>query len=146
MNIDYLKILITIIMAVIGWIVGYYFTTRKDINQKRRDISIEHLINAYRILTNEISHRKETKDNNTKLENILSDMQLFGSEEQVQLAKDLADTVAAGGEFQLDPLINSLRNDLRKMIGLKKVKGNVKWLRYNDELQLKKDNDFKEKT
>lgn len=39
MNIDYLKILITIILAVIGWIVEYYFTTRKDINQKRRDNS-----------------------------------------------------------------------------------------------------------
>jgi len=142
MNIDYLKILITIILAVIGWVVGYYFTTRKDINQKRRDLSIEHLINAYRILTNEISHRKETKENNTQLENILSDIQLFGSEEQVQLAKDLANTVASGGEFQLDPLINSLRNDLRKMIGLKKIKGNVKWLRYNNELQ-QKNTDFK---
>ncbi len=142
MNIDYFKILITIILAVIGWVVGYYFTTRKDINQKRRDLSIEHLINAYRILTNEISHRKETKENNTQLENILSDIQLFGSEEQVQLAKDLANTVASGGEFQLDPLINSLRNDLRKMIGLKKIKGNVKWLRYNNELQ-QKNTDFK---
>jgi hypothetical protein len=132
MNIDYLKILMTIVLAVIGWIIGYYFTTRKDINQKRRDISIEHLINAYRILTNEISHRKETQESNIKLENILSDIQLFGSLEQVNLAKDLADTVASGGEFQLDPLINSLRNDLRKMIGLKKIKGNVKWLRYKD--------------
>lgn len=132
MNIDYFKILATIVLAVIGWIVGYYFTTRKDINQKRRDISIEHLINAYRILTNEISHREGNKERDIKLENILSDIQLFGSEEQVQLAKNLADAVASGKEFQLDPLINSLRNDLRKIIGLKKIKGNVKWLRFNN--------------
>lgn len=136
MNIDYLKILITIVLAVIGWIIGYYFTTRKDINQKRRDISIEHLINAYRILTNEITQRKATKESNIKLENILSDIQLFGSYEQVQLAKDLADAIASKGDFELDPLINSLRNDLRKMIGLKKIRGNVKWLRYNDQNQL----------
>lgn len=135
MNIDYLKILITIILALIGWIVGYYFTTRKDINQKRRDISIDHLINAYRILTNDISHRKGTKENNIKLENILSDIQLFGSVEQVELARNLAETVASGGEFKLDPLINSLRNDLRRMIGLKEIKGNVTWLRFNDEIK-----------
>lgn len=129
MNLDYLKIIITISLAVIGWIVGYYFTTRKDINQKRRDISIEHLINAYRILTTEISHRKETSERNIRLENILSDIQLFGSNEQVELAKELMDTLVSGGEFQLDPLINSLRTDLRKIIGLKRIEGNVKWLR-----------------
>ena len=132
MDIDYIKISVTIILAVIGWIVGYYFTTKKDINQKRRDISIEHLINAYRILTNEISHRTATKESNIKLENILADIQLFGSIEQVKLAKELAETVASGGEFQLDPLINSLKTDLRKLIGLEKINGNVKWLRFNE--------------
>lgn len=136
MNIDYIKILATISLAVIGWIVGYYFTTRKDINQKRRDISIEHLINAYRVLTNDISHRNQSRENNTKLENILSDIQLFGTEEQIEMAKKLADTVAKGGEFQLDPLINSLRNNLRKMIGLKKVTGNVRWLRFSNKIEL----------
>lgn len=133
MELDYLKILVTVILAVLGWIIGHYFNSKRTRDQKRREISVEHLINAYRILTNEISHRKETPERSEKLENILSDIQLFGSSYQVQLAKDLAVEVASGGEFQLDPLINSLRDDLRDELRLSKIEGNVKWLRFNDE-------------
>jgi hypothetical protein len=41
------------------------------------------------------------------------------------------DVVAEGGEFQLDLLINNLRNDLRKELNLEMVSGNVRWLRFN---------------
>jgi len=129
MDNSYLKITVTILLAVIGWVVGHYFTTKRDKLIKRRDITIEHLINAYRVLTNEISHRSNYDEK--KLEDILSDIQLFGSIEQVELAKALADTVAKREEFPLDILINSLRDDLRKQLELKRVKGNVKWLRFN---------------
>lgn len=130
MELDYIKIVTTIILAVLGWIIGHYFNSKRTRDQKRREISVEHLINAYRILTNVISHRKETPERSEKLENILSDIQLFGSSYQVQLAKDLAVEVASGGEFQLDPLINSLRDDLRDELRLSKIEGNVKWLRF----------------
>lgn len=99
---------------------------------KRRDLTIGHLINAYRVLTNDISHRPNTKERSIKLENILSDIQLFGSIEQIKMARDLADVVASRESFELDPLINSLRDDLRKQLELKQVNGNVKWLRFND--------------
>lgn len=130
---DYLKIIVTIVLAVVGWRVGYSLTIKKDIIQKRRDISIEHLINAYRILTTEVAHREMTNENKMKLENILSDIQLFGSDEQIQFAKKLTEIVAAGDAFLLDPLINSLRNDLREMIGLKRITENVNYLRFRDE-------------
>lgn len=124
---------ITIVIGIAGWYVVHYLTSRRDRVQRRRQLSTEHLINAYRVLTNEISHRSESKERSTKLENILSDIQLFGSFEQVELARALADKVAAGGEFQLDPLINSLRNDLRRQLRLQPVQGNVRWLRFKEE-------------
>lgn len=128
---DYIKIFVTIILAVLGWIIGHYFNSKRTRDQKRRDISVEHLINAYRILANDISHRKETFERSEKLENILTDIQLFGSSCQVELAKKLAEDISSGGEFQLDPLINSLRNDLRSELRLSKIDGNVKWLRFD---------------
>ena len=131
LDISLIKIIATISIAVLGWIIGHYFTNRRNRIQKRRDLTIEHLIKAYRILTTEIAHRQETKEGAKKLENILSDIQLFGSLVQVELAKNLIEVVVSGNEFELDPLINSLRNDLRKQLGLKKVEGNVKWLRFN---------------
>ncbi|MEZ4809748.1 MAG: hypothetical protein R2819_05255 [Allomuricauda sp.] len=133
MDLDFIKISVTIILAVLGWLIGHYFTSKRNIVQKRRDISIEYLIMAYRVLTTEISHRKETKERFLKLENILSDIQLFGSEHQILLAQQLADVVASGGTFDLDPLINSLRDSLRTELNLSKVKGNVKWLRFNGD-------------
>jgi hypothetical protein len=114
MDLDYFKILVTVVLAVIGWLIAHYFTSKRDVTTKRREISINHLVKAYRVLTNEISHRKPNENSILVLENILSDIQLFGSLEQVELAKKLADDVDAGDSFELDPLINSLRNELRK--------------------------------
>lgn len=132
MDIDYLKIVATVILAVVGWVIGHYFTDRRAISSKRREIVSEHLINAYRVLTNEIAHREQTSERIKYLENILSDIQLFGSLEQVNLTKSLADELAAKKVFELDPLINSLRNDLRAELNLRSVAGNVKWLRFNE--------------
>jgi len=132
MDIDYIKIITTIILAVIGWIIGHLLTNRINQKQKRRELSTEHLVNAYRILTNEISHRVETKERSLKLENILSDIQLFGSSIQVEMARELANEVAQGDSFELDLLINSLRDDLRKQLGLDKINGNVTWLRFRN--------------
>jgi hypothetical protein len=128
---DILKIGITVIIAAIGWLIGHYFSRL----QKRRDLSLEYLINAYRVIADEISQRPETKEANKKLEAIITDIQLFGSPEQVEMAQKLAHAVASGGEFQLNQLINSLRHDLRKQIGLKPVSDSVTWLRFKDQLK-----------
>jgi hypothetical protein len=127
---DVIKFLSTGLIAVFGWIIGHYFTSKRDITNKRRELTIQHLIGAYRILTNEISHRVLTNDTRTKLESIVTEIQLFGSEEQVNLVKKLANDVASGKEYELDPLINSLRRDLRKQLDLKEVESNVTWLRF----------------
>ena len=132
MEIKYLQVIVTVFIAVFGWVIGHWFNSRRDQVAKKRDVSTEHLITAYRILTNEVSHRELNPERQQKLENILSDIQLFGSLYQVNSARSLAEEVARGGEFQLDPLINSLRDDLRVQLGLTKVTGNIKWLRMND--------------
>ena len=131
MDLDYLKIIITIVLAVIGWLIGHYFTAKRDVENKRRELVINHLIEAYRIIANEVSHREESEERNLKLENLLSDIQLFGSPEQIAIAKKLADDVASGGVFELNELIVSLRNDLRKQLNLSAVSGNFKWLRFD---------------
>ena len=127
--IDIVKFLIGTIVIVLGWIVAHYFTNKRDRIAKRRDISLEHLIKAYRILTDEISHRENPDVK--KLEAIITDIQLFGTKEQINLAKKMADEAAQNHDFELDPLINCLRNDLRKELQLSKIDGNVKWLRFD---------------
>ena len=133
MDADYLKIAATVILAVIGWIIAHHYANKRAITSKRREIVTEHLINTYRVLANEISQRGKTPENTKYLEDILSDIQLFGSIEQVNLARTLAIEACEKECFELDPLINSLRNDLRTELGLVPVATNVHWLRENKQ-------------
>lgn len=130
--IDIIKFGVTALIAVLGWLAGHYFSDKRDKSNKKRELTTKHLINAYSVLTNEVSHRKQTQERQQKLECIITEIQLFGSGEQVMLAKKLANEVAAGQEFELDPLINSLRTDLRKQLELAPIKGNVTWLRFRE--------------
>ncbi len=132
LELDYYKIIVTISLAVLGWLVAHYFTAKRDVSNKRRELRLQYLIGAYQVLTNEISHRDPNPERSFKLENLLSDIQLYGSENQVDLAKQLATDVAAGIGFELEPLIKSLRDDLRKELHLSKISGNVKWLRFKE--------------
>lgn len=93
-------------------------------------MSIKYLADAYRFFTTEVVQRDISEEGWTKLESVIANIQLFGSPEQVMLAKELAEFIAKGGEFEMDALINSLRKGLRKQLGLEAVSGNVKWLRY----------------
>ena len=117
-------------MAVIGWLIGHHFTAKRDIANKRGKLVISHLIDTYRILANDISHRQQAEATNPKLENMLSDIQLFGNTKQIELVKQLADEVARGGVFELSPIIVALRDNVRNELNLSLVKGNVKWLRF----------------
>lgn len=128
---DIIKLTISTIVIAIGWVVANYFTLKRDRESKRRDITLEHLIKTYRTLEHEIVHRELNDDTHQKLELVITDIQLFGLEEQIILAKKLANDIAKKDEFWLDDLINSLRDDLRQQLGLKKIEGNVTWLRKN---------------
>ena len=117
------------IILIVGWFVGNYFTAKNAVINKRRDLSTKFLIDAYRTLTIKLSNRKSSTYFNIELESLIADIQLFGSVEQVKLAKKLANTVATGSDAELNPLINSLRKSLRKELSLEPVAGNVQSLR-----------------
>jgi hypothetical protein len=73
-EIEYSKIFVTIVLAVLGWIIAHYFTTKRDISNKRREIRLEFLIENYQLLTNEISHREPSDELRESLESLLSDL------------------------------------------------------------------------
>lgn len=132
MELEYIKTGNTIALAVVGWIVGHHINSLRDVRLKKRETTTQYLIDTYRTLTHEINQRELTDDRRNKLENLIADIQLFGSAEQINLVKNITDEIVCGrDEFNLDLLLNSLRNDLRKQLKLAKVDGNVRWLRFN---------------
>ncbi|MFO8066166.1 MAG: hypothetical protein R6U11_01155, partial [Bacteroidales bacterium] len=87
------------------------------------------------ILTHDISHRALNEERCKKLEKVVSDIQLFGNTEQINLVQNMVNEATQKDTFELDPLINELRNSLRKELGLREVDGNVKWLRHPEKTE-----------
>jgi hypothetical protein len=48
MDIDLLKVTITIILAVLGWLIGHRLTSNRSRSIKRREFVTEYLVSAYR--------------------------------------------------------------------------------------------------
>lgn len=133
MNLDFFNIFITVSLSVGGWIISYLLTSKRDLKTKRRDLITEHLIEAYRVLNTEVAHRPDSEEKYRKLENIFSDIQLFGSINQIKITQDLIKEFASTKNIEIDDLINDLRNDLRKHLQLKSVKGNGIHLRWSSK-------------
>lgn len=133
MYLEYIQIIITIILAIIGWIIAHRFTSRRKIEQKRRELTTKVLIDSYYVLTNDIAQREMTDERKSKLEFTIAQIQLFGTVEQVNLVWEFIQERKRGRSANLDPLIISLRNSLREELNLSKTDSKVSWLRHNQE-------------
>jgi hypothetical protein len=76
------------------------------------------------------ANRKETDASYiTALDSAIVDVQLFGSADQISAAQQFARELAELRVAQLDKLLASLRNDLRKELKLEPVEGPIVTLR-----------------
>lgn len=124
---EFWKILITVLLAIIGWIAAHYFTSRRDVQNKKREIRVKFLIEVYQKLENAI--QRPAKKVGNDLEYVVATIQLFGSNEQILLAKNIANDIANNGSADLEPLLKSLRTDLRKDLKLSKTDDGIQFLR-----------------
>src|SRR5579872_6080783 len=108
--------LVTILVAIGGWIAGHTLSARRDRLNKRREQRIGYLIEAYRRL--ESCARRGDKLDFSKLESAIADIQLFGTAKQVELVQSFAIEFAAKGETTMDELLQDLRRDLRDELKL----------------------------
>jgi hypothetical protein len=131
--------LITVSAAIYGWFKVHRLNSERDRELKRREIITKHLIDAYRLLANDIVHRDPSPETDLKLEMFITDLQLFGSDYQIKLTKKLTDDVVKGGYFSVNELLVDLRNSLREELNLSPIEGRVTWLRY-DKKNLPKNN------
>jgi hypothetical protein len=74
-------------------------------------------------------NRPLTNDVAPEFEKAVADIQLFGTPKQVELAQAFALGFAENGTHSLDPLLNELRQELRKELNLESVEPKIKYLR-----------------
>lgn len=128
-----LPLLVTATVGVLGWFAVHRLTVSRDRANKRRDLRTQYLLEAYRRLER-ASHRSDIGPYARDLESAIADIHLFGSRRQVTLAQRFADQFAKTGAADLTELLESLRGELRRELGLEAVTHRVSMLRVEPHL------------
>jgi len=131
-----IPLLITTAIAILGWIVGHRLNIARDRAAKHRDLRLQYLIEAYRSLENFAGRHPPFSSGHVEaLEKAIADIQLFGSQSQIDSLNKVFTEKRITGEADLNEIINQIRADLRKELGLPKLTGLVTWLRIDSKLK-----------
>lgn len=123
-----LPLLVTVLVALIGWLVVHWLNTCRDQANKRRELRVQHLLASYLDLLDAAWHQKLRKQEETVklIADACARIQLFGNETQITMAaqciKDYAD-----GTAPVLPLLNNLRSDLRRELKLPQTNQELQW-------------------
>lgn len=111
-----IKILIAGISGFVGigiGILGHLLTKRRDFRNKKREIRINYLIEAYRKIERGAMPKSILFDKG-EFESAIADIQLIGNAEQVKVAFEFAKEASQGKGDRLQELLENLRNELRE--------------------------------
>ncbi len=125
-------LLVTTVVAVTGWVAGHKLNAERDLHNKRIELRIKYLLEAYRKLEASIE-QKVSRQNLDILESAIADIQLLGTHEQVD--KVLAWSGQFAGKDQqkdvnLQDLLEDLRSNLRKELGLDPIKKKIRHVKF----------------
>ncbi len=108
---------VTLIIAVGGWVVAHWLTSRREIEQKKRDIRVHYLREAYLAIAN-LCDRGKFPDDIAQLQDAFNDIQLFGDPHQVHMVGAIVTALDQGADGCFNELLRALRNEIRGHIGL----------------------------
>lgn len=111
--------IIALVSTIFSWFVIHSLSRRRDRLNKRREIRVTYLTDAFRLI--EKSSNREEFEHRVLLETALADIHLFGSVEQIKLVKKLANEYVNKGIMDAGDLLTSLRKDLRHELGLEQT-------------------------
>lgn len=123
-----LSVLVTTAVAIASWYVAHVLAGRRDRANKRRELLVGYLIDAYRRLERGAA-REMSVAQAEAMEAAIADIQLFGTARQVSLVQAFALNISEAGSASIDELLVSLRADLRRELGLADVPAHLQYLR-----------------
>lgn len=123
---------VAVIVAMATFVLSLVFQNWRDRQNKLRDIRLRYLIDSYQLITTAVNRKPDEREVVwDSMERVVADIQLFGTEHQIELAQGIANAQVDDSQSGLDSLINELRADLRRELGLSSVDGNVLTLRFD---------------
>lgn len=122
--------LVTVGVALGGWFAVHRLTAWRDRINHKRKMQTDFLVKAFQGLSN-AANRPPTPGGQhfRDMESAVADIQLFGSKAQIELVEKFTREFEETKQASLDPLLNSLRKDLRKELGYEQINSNVRWFR-----------------
>ncbi|MGB6384036.1 MAG: hypothetical protein WBE45_14110 [Terriglobales bacterium] len=126
----FLPLIVTAALAVVGWYAVHRLSMNRDQENKRRELRIQYLLEAYRRFENS-SNRRDLSPYARDLESALADIQLLGNKDQVQLAHEFAVSMAKDQTASLDPLVANIRSELRRELGLDSLTNGIVVFRHD---------------
>lgn len=123
-------LLITTLVVIIGWYIVHFFTAKRDQENKKREIRVRYLIEAFQLLANASQRKPEPNSQYFHdMESAVADIQLLGTESQVENLNVFLNEFASEGIGSLDGLLSDLRDDLRYELKLTEIVEKVRWFR-----------------
>lgn len=118
------------LIAVVGWIVGHWLNSRRELRNRRREARLKGLEAAYKCLAM-AAVREWTEEHKFEFERFVAEIQLYGTPRQVALMTNLVEAFNRQEKsISFDPLLEDLRNSLRSELRMEMVKGPVWWYRF----------------
>ncbi len=111
-------LLITTVVAIFGWFAAHRLAASRERAAKRREVRVSYLIETYRNLAH-VCHRplRESEDSRL-LESLISDIQLFGTQGQIDLAHTFVKEFSSTKKGDADAILADINHELRKELGL----------------------------
>ncbi|MCL4503411.1 MAG: hypothetical protein M1438_16420 [Deltaproteobacteria bacterium] len=126
------NLMIPLLVAVLGWFIAHRLAAARDRANKRREVRVSYLIEAFRRLGKGVHGR--VFDYAADFESAVLDVQLFGNLAQIESVQKFVQEFANKHEASLDELLSHLRNDLRKELRLPEVEDKLWWLRLEKKM------------
>jgi hypothetical protein len=102
--------------VLFGVMAAHFFTSRRDLASKRRDLVTKHLVDIWNDL--DAAGNPKDRSDSIRMERAISNIQLFGTEEMIRIARANTLEFSAKGTTDNLQLLNLLRSQLRSELGL----------------------------
>ncbi|WP_153100317.1 hypothetical protein [Paraburkholderia hayleyella] len=122
--------MIAALFVVIGWYVVHRSNMARDRANKRHDMIVQYLLEAYRRLETAANREDKTEEQAMAFESAVADIQLLGDLGQINETVKYLEAHASGRGATIDNVLSLLRDDLRKELGLSRVNRPLKIFRF----------------
>lgn len=133
-SIPLLQVFVSAFVALLVVVLAHAFTLWRDRQNRRQEQRIDYLISVYRAFS-KANHHPRLFEVGEDLEQAVADVQLFGTPEQVALARQFAIDLGTMQTASMDDLLVELRDSLRAELGAAPLSGRQVWMRVGEKKQ-----------